>query len=150
MAVIEMNVVINAPVDKVFSFVNDSKRHREWVPGIVSLEVTPGKPGRVGEVWTMTYAMGPMRTQMKSTILECEENKKIVWAISGGMMEAKEVQLYEPVGPNATRNIFRNEFRLKGLMGILGPLMVPMMKRGFRRGSDNMKRICEAEAKSTA
>ena len=150
MAVIEMNTVINAPISQVFSFVNDPKRHHEFVPGIVGLDVTPGKAGRVGEVWTMTYAMGPTRSKMKATVLECEENKKIVWAISGGMMEGKEVQLYEPVGQNATRHIYRNEFRLKGFMGILGPLMVPMMKSGFRRGGENIKRICEAEAKKPA
>lgn len=147
MAVIEMNTVINAPVGQVFSFINDPKRHHEFVPGIVSVEVTPGKAGRVGEVWTMTYATGPMRSKMKATVLECEENKRIVWEIAGGMMEGKEVQLYEPVGANATRQIYRNEFRLKGFMGILGPLMVPMVKSGFRRGGQTIKRICEAEAK---
>ena len=150
MAVIEMNAVINAPVGKVFNFVNDAKRHHEWVPGIVGLGVTPGKAGRVGEIWTMTYAMGPTRSKMKATILEYEENKKIVWSISGGAMEGKEVQLYESLGPNTTRHIYRNEFRLKGFMGIMGLLMVPMMRRGFRRATDTMKRICEAEAKTTA
>ncbi len=147
MATIEMNMVINAPVGKVFSFVNDAKRHHEMVPGIVKLEVTPGKAGRIGEVWTMTFAMGPMRSKGKGTVLECEENKKIVWQISGGMMEAKEVQLYEAAGTNGTRYIYRNEFRLKGFMRILGPLMVGMMRKSFRRAADNMKRICEAEAK---
>ena len=150
MATIEMNMVINAPVEKVFSFVNDPNRHHEWVSGIVSLNVTPGKTGRIGEVWTMTYAWGPMRSKMKSTVLECEQNKRIVWEMSGGMFEGKEVQLYESAGPNATRNIYRNEFRLKGIMGIFGPLMVPMMKRSFRRGANNMKRICEAEAGRSA
>ena len=148
MAVIEMNMVINAPIGQVFSFIDDPKRHHEWIPGIVGLEVTPGKAGRVGEVWTMTYAMGPTRSKMKATVLEFEVNKKIVWAISGGMMEGKEVQLYEPAGQNATRYIYRNEFRLKGFMRILGPLMAPMMKSSFRRAGVKMKRICEAEAKA--
>jgi ribosome-associated toxin RatA of RatAB toxin-antitoxin module len=149
MAVIEMNTVINAPVGQVFSFVNDAKRHHEFVPGIVRTDVTPGNAGRVGEVWTMTYVWGPMRSKTKATVVECEENKRIVWEVSGGMMEGKEVQIYEPLEGNATRNIYRNEFRLKGLMGILGPLMVPMMKRSFRRSGDKMKRICEAEAKKS-
>lgn len=150
MTIIEMNTVINAPVGQVFSFVNDGKRHHEMVPGIVKLEVTPGKGNRTGEVWTMTYAMGPMRSKTKATVVECEENKRIVWEISGGMMEGREVQTYEPMGANATRHIYLNEFRLKGLMGVLEPLMAPMIKRGFRRGADNMKRICEAEAGKSA
>jgi carbon monoxide dehydrogenase subunit G len=146
----EMTTVINAPVNQVFSFVNDAKRHHEWIPGIVHLEVTPGKPDRTEEIWTMTYAMGPMRSRAKATVVECEENKKIVWEMSGGMMEGKEVQTYESAGPNITRHIYRNEFRLKGLMGILGPLMVPMVKRNFRRAASNMKRICETEARIRA
>jgi hypothetical protein len=91
-----------------------------------------------------------MRSKIKATVLECEENKRIVWQVSSGMMEAKEIQIYEPLETNATRYIYRNEFRFKGLMGILGPLMVPTMKKGFRRGGESVKRICEAEAKASA
>ena len=147
MAVIEINAEINAPVGQVFSFINDAKRHHEWVPGVVSVDVNPGTAGRTGEVWTMVYSMMGMRSKAKATIVECEENKRVVWEISSGMMDGKEVQLYEPKGANATRHILRNEFHLKGFMGLLGPLMVPMIKRGFRQGEQKMKRICEAESK---
>jgi carbon monoxide dehydrogenase subunit G len=150
MAIIEMTMEIKAPVPRVFSFVNDAQRVHEWASGFVSLEVTPGKGGRTGEVWTMVYAMGPMRSRMKATVFESEENKRIVWEISGGMMEGKEVQTYEPMGANAARYIHHFEFRPKGLMKVLGPLMLPMMKRGFRRDADKMKRICEAEAGKSA
>lgn len=146
MAVIEIDTMVNAPVEKVFGFIDDPKRHHEWVPGIVSVEVTPGRAGRVGEIWTMVYSSGGMRSKVKATILEFDENKRIEWDISGAMMEGHEVQVYQSVGTNVTKVSLRNEFRLKGFMRILAPLMVPMMKRGFHRGTENMKRICEEEA----
>ena len=144
MAVFEMIDVIKAPVNKVMSIANDPKRHHEWVPGVVSVEAAPGQRGRVGEVWTMTFSMMGMRSKAKATILEWEAGKRAVWKQEGGF-EGTETQLYEPAGEGSTKFTFRTEFRMKGVMGLLGPIVVPMTKRMMRRGGANLKRICEAE-----
>lgn len=147
MALIELSTVVNAPTGKVFAFINDPQRQHEWLTGLVSVEVTPGKAGHIGESWAVVYSAGGMRFKAKATVVEWEDNKKAVWELSSGMMEGKQTQVFEPVEGNSTKFMLRNELRMKGFMGIImGPFTVVMMKRNVRRAHDNMKRICEAEA----
>jgi hypothetical protein len=145
MAVFEMVEVINAPVSKVMSLANDAQRRHEFVPGGISVEVVPARKGRVGEVWTLTSSMMGMRSRAKATILEWVDGKRVVWKHEGGF-ECRETQLYEPTAEGGARYAFRVEFRVKGTMRFLGPLVVLMTKRMMRRGGAKLKRICETEA----
>jgi carbon monoxide dehydrogenase subunit G len=146
MAVLEHKLNINAPAGKVMALVNDPKRIREWEPSVLSVDVTPGHGGRIGEVWNLTYSMMGMRSKQKATILEWEDNKRVVWKHEGSF-QGTETQLFEPAGERSTRYIHRMDIRFRGLMGLLAPLMMPMMKRRARRIADKFKGICEAEAK---
>lgn len=148
MAVIEMNIVIKAPAGKVMALVNDPKRVHEWEPSVLSIDVIPGHGGRVGEVWNLTYSMMGMRSKQRATILEWEDKKRVVWKHEGSF-QGTETQLFDPAGEGSTGYKHRMELRPGGLMGLLAPLMMPMMKGRARRVADKFKRICEAEARTT-
>jgi len=146
MAIIEITEVINAPVTKVMALANDPKRQHEWVPGVVDVQVTSGTRGRVGESWLLTFSMMGMKSRAQASIVEWEDNNKVVWRIEGNV-NGVQTLTYEPIGDRSTRSKMQADFKFKGFMGLMSPIMVPMMRRNARRGAANLKRLCEAEAK---
>jgi uncharacterized membrane protein len=148
MAAVEYTQVVAAPVSAVFAFVNDPKRQQEFVNTVAGLEVTPGGPGHVGETWTVTYSLAGIRLKAKETIVERVENQRVVWKVAGALVKGDEVQTFEALEDNSTRVTIRMDWRMKGLLGwLLGPLVMPGIEKNFFRSAENMKRVCEAEAK---
>ncbi len=83
MAKIERSITINAPVEKVFTYVADPMTGPEWIPS--SMEVHDVTGSGVGQHHRWTYKMAGMRLEGESTVTEYIPNERIVEESKGGV-----------------------------------------------------------------
>ena len=79
------SIFINAPVDKVFSYIADLPRHSEWMP-IESWEQWITSAGDTGEgtVFEAKYMTGSMRHDYFGAVTEFVPNKRFSYRLRSG------------------------------------------------------------------
>ena len=85
MAVVEKSIEINAPVEKVFSYLENSESNVEWLPGMMEVKDIESTEDHVGTHFRWTYKMAGLRFQGETTVVEHLANQKIVTQTKGGI-----------------------------------------------------------------
>ena len=85
MAVVEKSAEINAPVEKVFSYLEESESNVEWLPGMMEVKDIAKTEGQVGTYFRWTYKMAGLRFEGETTVTEHIPNRKIVTQSKGGI-----------------------------------------------------------------
>ncbi len=78
--VVSEEKVIAAPAEAIFALLADASRHKDFDGSGTVREAKPGAPERLcaGATFGMSMKMG-VRYSMVSTVIEFEENRRIVW-----------------------------------------------------------------------
>lgn len=79
----EGSVVINAPVEKVYGLLTETKRLPEWMPLLIEVSEIQGEG--VGQTFSWKYKFIGITFHGKSTIVERVENKKSVVKSTAGV-----------------------------------------------------------------
>jgi len=82
MAKVERSITINAPVEKVFDYLDDPMTQLEWVPS--SIEVKDVSGSGVGKHFKWTYKMAGILLKGETTTIEYIPNERIVTQSKGG------------------------------------------------------------------
>ena len=80
---VERSIIINAPVEKVFNYVDDPMTSLEWIPGIMEVKDVSGSG--VGRHLKWKYKMAGIPLEGETTITEHIPNKRIVEHTKGGV-----------------------------------------------------------------
>ena len=83
MAKIKRSFVVNVPAEKVFSYLSDSTKLPEWIPGLFNVRDIKGKG--VGQCSSWTYKMMGMPFKGKSVCIEYTPNERIAIKTKGGI-----------------------------------------------------------------
>jgi len=84
MAKIEKSITINAPVEKVFTYVADPMNLVDWVPSVTEIHDVIGSG--VGQHFRWTYKMAGMRLEGETTITEHIPNERRATKTKGGVI----------------------------------------------------------------
>lgn len=79
----ERSITINAPVEKVFSYLCDPMNQLEWLPSITDVRDITGEG--VGQKSAWTYKMMGMSFKGENEAVELVDNQKIVIKSTGGI-----------------------------------------------------------------
>jgi carbon monoxide dehydrogenase subunit G len=85
MAKVEKSIIINAPVEKVFSYMDDPMSNLEWLPGMIDVKHVVQTPNKVGTHFRWTYKMAGIRFKGETTTTEYVLNKRVVTQSKGGI-----------------------------------------------------------------
>jgi uncharacterized membrane protein len=83
MAKISRKNTINAPLEKVFSYISNPLNQLEWLPSISSVRDVSGE-GK-GQTFSWTYKMAGLPLKGKTETVEYVANKKIGLKTAGGV-----------------------------------------------------------------
>jgi len=83
MAKIEQSITINAPVEKVFSYVCDPMNQLEWLPSITDIRDIVGEG--VGQKSGWTYKMMGISFKGENEVVESVANQRRVIKSTGGV-----------------------------------------------------------------
>ncbi len=138
MAIIERQTTVNAPAEKVFSYVSDIPRHSEWAAHKLEIESASEGAVAVGSTFNCVgHEMGTHRG--KVTVTELVPNSKLVYEAEDDTGRFRHHFMLEEEG-GATRVTKGVEaLRLSLLFKILSPVAFAFM---VPRGLDgDLKRI---------
>ena len=130
---ISAQVVIDAPPDKVFSYLTDFDRHHEWLGIGVPPEIEKTSEGPVGVGTTfksMEVAVWPWRYKADIVVTEYAPNERLAfdWLAPGGACQSHSIHLEpEPVSGGTRVTVERELVRSKGWGRLLMPLFLPVM-----------------------
>ena len=83
MAKLERDTLIQAPIDKVFSYLSDPNNELEWLPSLTGVHEVTGQG--VGKKWEWSYKMFGVSFKGNSEVVEQVENEKYVYKTMGGI-----------------------------------------------------------------
>jgi uncharacterized protein YndB with AHSA1/START domain len=72
------SILIRAPIDDVWSAVDDERFLREWNPKVVEVSGSSSGPRRVGYQYQITFEMSGRRTRMRAVVTERQPPTKLV------------------------------------------------------------------------
>jgi len=84
MAKVERSFKINAPVEKVFSYVTDPRNELEYIPSITDIRDITGQG--VGQRFGWTYKMMGIPLKGKDEVTEYVPNQRYVHKSTGGIV----------------------------------------------------------------
>jgi uncharacterized protein YndB with AHSA1/START domain len=107
---IEKSIVIDAPVEKVFSYVEDPNNIPEYWPSVVEIKDVEELPNG-GARMKAVYKMAGVRFDMESECTEFEPNQRTVYKSQGGV-SSTATWIYAP-HDGGTKVTIRNEYAVQ-------------------------------------
>jgi uncharacterized membrane protein len=128
MAHAEQTIVINRPIKEVFDFVLEGKNNSLWRPAVMDIEAVAGKPAGVGAVFKQGLkGPGGRRIDGDYELVDVKPNSFIQFAVIAGPARPTGTYQFDAV-ENATRVTFVLDFKTKGLMKLMEPMITRTMQ----------------------
>jgi uncharacterized membrane protein len=144
MTKLEVSVVIDRPIEEVFSFVADFENSPQWMAELVEAKQT--SEGSVGVGTTLSGVANPLGRRAESTqeVTEYEPNSKFAIKSTSGPVTSEDAYIFESVagGTRVTRVV---KAELGGFFRMAEPLVVRMMRRQFETNFATLKDLLEVQ-----
>jgi len=118
---IERNIVLNIPVEKVFSYMSHPINQLEWLPGLVDIQDITGEG--VGRTCGWTYKMMGIPFRGKAECTEHIPNERIVIKTTGSIVSIWDFTLI-PQGVMTSVNLVVDYTIPVPLIGKLGEKLI--------------------------
>jgi len=133
MAKITRDILINAPVEKVFKYHSDPTNQPEYWPSMLEVKNIKELPGG-GKKYRWVYKMAGIRLEGSTETTEFVENERIVTQTKGGV-ESTFIYQYKPEG-EGTRLSLEMEYKVP--VPVLGKLAEAFIVKVNEREADTV------------
>ena len=143
MAGYKQSVVINRPVEEVFEFSTNPENEPLWNAGIQKSEITSEGPMGVGtKVRSVSLVLG--RTAESTwKVTEYVVNRKKTVKSTSGPIPFESFAVFESI-EGGTKLTFTFQAESGGILKLIDPVIVRMMKRQTKNSFANLKELLEA------
>ncbi len=145
MARIEINLVINRPVEEVFAFVSNSENLPRWRSTSLEVKKTSEGPIGVGSTFRGRFTFLGRQFDGNVVVTAHEANRVFVSKIAEGPFPLETGYTLEPV-ENGTHVAFVVDGAPGGFFKFAEPLVVSLAKRSYESDLHNLKEMLEAQA----
>lgn len=140
----QINLHINRPVEKVFSFLTNAKNHQKWDALSVAMEPQEAGDWHQGLKFREVRKIGGRDTEVSSQIAVFEPNRRMeIQSLTGPDFHG--TWLFEPEKPGTTHLTYTAEMKMGGLLRLLEPLIAGQFKKQLEDNFANLKRVLEQE-----
>jgi uncharacterized protein YndB with AHSA1/START domain len=141
---LKSSIVINRPVEEVFSYMTDAKNLSNWMSELVEAEQTSGGSVGVGTKISAVANVLGRRAESIQEISKYELNSKFALKSASGPVESEDEFIFESVagGTKVTR---LTEGEMGGFFRMAEPLVVRMLNRQFETNFANLKDLLEVQ-----
>lgn len=142
---VKQNVVINYPVEAVFSYVSNFENAKEWIVGIEEMQQISKGELKVGTKGLQVRPWLGRRDAVEFEIMEYEPNQKITYRVDSGFIAPFEiVELFEPID-QGTLVTFIAQGKPKGIAKLSWPIASRLYARQIEADLSNLKMLLETE-----
>ena len=138
----EVSIVINRPVDEVFTYLIDLEKNVIWRSGTVEAKKTSSGPIGLGTTYRMVNSAFGRRMEGEAEVTEYESNRRYVTKNRSGVPIETE-RIFEPVGMG-TKVTFVIKAELAGFFQLAEPLVAGMGKRRLESDVADLKDLIES------
>jgi uncharacterized protein YndB with AHSA1/START domain len=141
MASVSFTIMINQPVEKVFSYVTSVENHKAWQASIVEASVTPAGPIALGSIYHYVSNVMGHRIESQMQVSAFEPNKQ--WSVKtvGVPRPVETVYLFAPSG-NATQLSISMELT-GGYPAAAEAMVKQQMQKSLQEQGERIKQMVE-------
>jgi len=140
---LEATILINRPIEDIFTFLNHPENHPKFVPGMLEFKkISPGPIEQVGTSVLGVRRFLGRRIELPYEITEYQRGARLGMKGAMGPITFKDGYILESMGPN-TRVKFWLELTLTGLMKLMRPFIALVGKTHAHETLVNLKRALE-------
>ena len=145
MAKVEASVVINRPIDEVFTFATTPHNAPQWQSGV--LEATQTSPGPVGVGTTLHYVMKFLgrRLDIQSVITVYTPHRQAAFEQTSGPFPSFVATLLCEPADGGTRVTGITEVESGGFFKLGEPILMRMVQRQSQGDFETLKDLLEAQ-----
>ena len=137
--------VINCPVSKVFSAMDDLEKIPNWNPGVTEVRRTDDGPIKVGSAVVYVGKFLGRSFESCAEYVEYVPNERSATRTVSGPFHLEIENIFEAVdGGTRLTSTFRGESR--GFFKLAEPVVVRLTKRQFETATENFKELLEEDA----
>ena len=141
---VQVNIVINRPLEEVFVFLSNLENNLKWRSGMIKAEKISEGPIGVGTTYRMINNFFGRRVEGEAVVTEYELNRKYATMNKSGL-PIKTQRVFEPV-EGGTRVTFSVETEVGGFFKLVEPLMARIGKRRLEADAVMVKELIESGA----
>jgi len=141
MIIVQVNIVINRPLEEVFSFLSNLENNMKWRSGMIKAEKVSEGPIGVGTTYRVINNFFGRRAEGQAEVTEYELNRKYATMNKSGL-RIKTQRTFESV-EGGTRVTFAVETELGGFFKLAEPLMARIGKRRLEADAATVKKLIE-------
>ena len=129
---------INCSTERAFDLMADARNEKTWNSQVSRSDLLSGEPVGLGSRFS-TVNRGQ---EYAATISIYERPHRVAFAVAGKQMDiSASFDMHEHDG--TTHMLGEFDFRPKGPMRFVFPLLAPMVKRDLQKQSASFKTLCE-------
>jgi hypothetical protein len=140
---IQQVVVVDRPIRQVFDYVSDFTTVVEWDTGSASCTLVGGDGGE-GSTYLKRWARPGRRhgVDVLLTVTECTPDRVFTLHGVGGPVDSRLRFTFRPssaAGRDGTRVTFTGDYRFRGWVRLLGPVLSRSLRRAGERVQDGLR-----------
>lgn len=141
----DTNIVINSPVEHVWSHVVDQEKAPNWAVGVRNIRFITDPPLRLGSkcAWTQTFVGNDIDAIHE--VVEYEPYKVVTFKAESGPFPITYRYIFEPT-TNGTKLTMIVEGEPAGFFKLATPLLTTVATRTMYHSLENLKDMVEDEA----
>ena len=137
-------VVVQRPVQDVFSLIKDVGRYDQWTE-MTGTKLLSGGGIKPGSQIETTMSLGPARQTLRFEVVEYEESKLLRWkTITDGALNWDAMFAFAPLGDGSTKVTSSGKIWLGGVLKISEPLIAAEIRSGEAKELEKFKALAEA------
>ena len=142
---------IQAPPDRVFSWLDESSKVMQWIEGYTEHEDLELKPEKVGSTFRQIYTENGKPMEFHGTVTAYEANRRVACNLTSKGFDIDVDYTLEDLG-GSTRVTQDSEVTFKGFMKLLGFILGPLCKKAGEKklceDFGRLKKLCEQSDQS--
>ncbi len=139
---VECSILINQPIDKVFTYTTTPANYINWQPWVLDSQ-SEHRVSIGTRIEVLSQLMG-RRVDMSTEVIEYVPNKRLVSQGGRKSFFSKVVYKFERED-GGTRINYMADFQPRGLLGMLGSITVNRFRNQVKDSFGRLKGILEAE-----
>ena len=140
---VEKNIIVQRPINIVFAFITDMDKVKLWLPVDHVRQVSRG-PINVGSIFTQQAHFLGQRFQATIEVTQYEPDRLFAFKMLEGPLPLSNTMSCRSTSTGGTILTMIGEADAKAAMKLMGPLIVPLVKKQLDTQMNLLKRALEA------
>ncbi len=141
---IESRVEIERPAAEVFAFVADQTNAPQWQDGLAEVRRVTDGPIGVGAEHAFVRRFAGRRIESRNRFTRFEPGRFVEFEIPQGWLTGTASYRVEPIASGGCLLISRMDFRIRGPLKLVSPLLARLLARDSRTDETTLKALLES------